>query len=65
MGVVIAEEKTEGPATRLTILGIEFDTMAMELRLLDSRLTEALGLWREAKWETPGPRVFSRPTCRR
>ena len=49
LGVVVAEEKTEGPATYLTVLGIEIDTVAMELRLPQdklSRLSEALRSWR-------------------
>ena len=37
-GVVIADDKTEGPATRLTVLGIEIDTMAMEIRLHEEKL---------------------------
>lgn len=31
LGMPITHEKTEGPSTRLTILGIEFDTETMEL----------------------------------
>ena len=49
LGVLIAQEKTEGPSTRLTVLGIEFDTVAMELRLPADklhRLSELLSPWR-------------------
>ena len=49
LGVIIAEDKTEGPSTCLTILGVEFDSLAMELRLPQeklSRLHDALTLWR-------------------
>ena len=38
LGCPLAPEKTEGPATVLTVLGIEFDTMAMELRLPSDKL---------------------------
>ena len=41
--------KTEGPSTCLTILGIEIDTMAMELRLPQAklaRLAETVRSWR-------------------
>ena len=41
LGVIIAEDKTEGPATCLTVLGIEIDTGAMELRLYTGRQARA------------------------
>ena len=48
LGFPVAMEKTEGPSTRLTFLGIEFDTVANQLRLprdkLD-RLHEELQKW--------------------
>ena len=37
LGFVLATEKTEGPATTGTILGIEFDTEAMVLRLPEDK----------------------------
>ena len=37
-GVILASDKTEGPTTRLTVLGIEFDTQAMMMRLPDEKL---------------------------
>ena len=40
LGVLLEEDKTEGPATLLTVLGIEFDTQAMVLRLPQSLLAE-------------------------
>jgi hypothetical protein len=40
LGVPIASEKTEGPTTCLTFLGIELDTVAMEARLPPARLLE-------------------------
>ena len=49
LGLLVAAKKTEGPSTRLTVLGIEFDTIAMELRLPADkllRLTELLCHWR-------------------
>lgn len=48
LGVLIADEKTEGPSTCLTVLGIEIDTKEMTLRLpmekLD-RLQALLKFW--------------------
>ena len=38
LGVPVAEEKTVGPATCLTFLGIEVDTEQLELRLLVEKL---------------------------
>ena len=40
LGVPIAEDKTEGPCTRLTFLGIEIDTEEMVLRLPRDKLDE-------------------------
>ena len=40
LGVPLADDKCEGPATCLTFLGIEIDTVEMELRL------PAVKLWR-------------------
>ena len=36
----LQEKKTEGPSTCLTFLGIELDTRAMVMCLLDSKLTQ-------------------------
>ena len=38
LGVPIAEQKLQGPTTSLSFLGIEVDTMAMELRLPQEKL---------------------------
>ena len=38
LGVPVAGEKTEGPATSLTFLGIQIDTRAMQLRLPQEKL---------------------------
>ena len=49
LGVLIAPEKTEGPTTRITVLGIEFDTLEMVLRLPDDKLERVgrtLSTWR-------------------
>lgn len=49
LGVIIASEKTEGPSTRLTVLGIQVDTLAMTLSLPHEklqRLHDLLGSWR-------------------
>ena len=42
LGVVVKEEKTVGPTTTLTFLGIELDTIAQIARLPDGKLTELL-----------------------
>ena len=51
LGVPIAKHKTEGPATCLTFLGIEVDTVAFELRLPEEKLTRL-----RAQLETWGDR---------
>lgn len=48
LGVPIAEEKTEGPSTTLTFLGIEIDTASLQLRLPQDKLHKLmvlLGQW--------------------
>ena len=48
VGVQMAPNKTEGPSTCLTVLGIEIDTVAMELRLPAvklQQLTDLLTHW--------------------
>ena len=40
LGLPVAWEKLEGPATSLTFLGFEIDTMALELRLPQVKLVE-------------------------
>ena len=42
LGVVVKEEKTVGPTTTLTFLGIELDTIEQIARLPDGKLTELL-----------------------
>ena len=49
LGVVLAEDKTEGPATQLTILGIEVDSVAMTLRLPAEKLQRLRTLL--AEWQ--------------
>lgn len=49
LGVPIASEKTEGPTTCLTFLGIELDTVKMEARLPPDKLLELQQLC--AVWE--------------
>jgi len=39
LGVILATDKTEGPSSCLTVLGIEIDSTAMELRLPQDKLT--------------------------
>ena len=36
----MAEDKQEGPSTRLSFLGLEIDTVAMELRLPAEKLRD-------------------------
>lgn len=51
-GTPIDPEKTEGPCTTLTFLGIEIDTVRMQVRLPEdklSRLVELLQNWRVRK----------------
>ena len=51
-GAPVEEEKSEGPATTIPFLGIEIDSMAMELRLPQEKLTQlqrVLSQWRGKK----------------
>ena len=53
LGLPIAEEKVEGPSTRLTFLGIEFDSEALTLRLPEDKLRalkDLLASWRGRRW---------------
>ena len=47
LGVPLAEEKMEGPATRLEILGIIVDSETMQLSLPENKLEELRTLLRE------------------
>ena len=52
LGVPVAAEKTVGPATVVTFLGVEMDTVEMELRLplrKLEKLKELVALWRVRK----------------
>lgn len=52
IGLLVEPEKDEGPATTISFLGIELDSMALEIRLpVDKlqRLKEALLEWKERK----------------
>ena len=40
LGLPLKEEKVEGPATSLIFLGIQLDTLSMEMRLPDAKLKE-------------------------
>ena len=49
VGFPVAEEKTEGPATRITLLGIVIDSDLLELRLPREKLEklrELVEKWR-------------------
>ncbi|XP_071118310.1 uncharacterized protein [Haliotis cracherodii] len=41
LGVPIAHDKTVGPTTKLTFLGLEIDTIAMQIRIPESKIKEA------------------------
>ena len=52
LGVPVSEKKFEGPTTTLVFLGIELDTVALELRLPGdklSRLRSIIAAWRDKK----------------
>ena len=52
LGFQVAAEKTEGPATTITLLGIEIDSKRLELRLPQKKLLklrEMLERWRRRK----------------
>ncbi len=49
LGVPIADHKTEGPATKVTFLGIVIDTVKEELRLPQDKLTRLTSLL--AEWQ--------------
>ena len=54
-GAPVEERKSEGPATRLTFLGIEIDSVAMQLRLPEDKLAKLQKLlvqWRGKKGGT-------------
>ena len=58
LGVPVAEEKTDGPSTILIFLGIEIDTITMQLRLPHDKLkdlTTTLGRWMQGG-RSPSPR---------
>ena len=52
MGIPLAPHKSIGPTTCLTFFGVEMDTLAMELRLLQEKLGELkhlIGEWQLRK----------------
>lgn len=52
LGIPIAEDKLEGPACSLSFLGIVIDSMAMELRLPNKKLSELktlIGEWKSRR----------------
>jgi hypothetical protein len=53
LGFPVAEEKMKGPATRITFLGIEIDSEALQLRLPEGKLLalkELITSWRGRRW---------------
>ena len=52
VGLPVEPEKDKGPATTISFVGIELDSIALEIRLpLDKlqHLKEVLGSWREER----------------
>ena len=52
MGLPVEPDKDEGPASTLSFLGIELDSVAMEIRLPPEKLTrlrEEIATWRDRK----------------
>ena len=50
-GFPVAVEKTEGPATKITLLGVELDSELLQLRLLQEKLEklrELVAKWRKS-----------------
>ena len=55
LGVLVAMHKCEGPSTKLTFLGIQIDSEAMQLSLAEDKLSHTLALvlaWRSKKAAT-------------
>ena len=59
LGVRVAQDKTEGPSPVLTFLGIEINTLAMEVCLPKEKLQSLQALLGE--WILGDPRVASMP----
>lgn len=57
LGVPVASEKIEGPATSLTFLGIVIDSSRLELRLPDRKITHIQGLLASWLQRRSGPRA--------
>jgi len=51
----LKRRKPEGPATCTTFLGIELDTVAMEMRLPAAKLKQSLRKWRGHTSVKKGP----------
>ena len=52
VGLLTEPEKDEGPATSVSFLGLELDTVAQEIRLPEEKLSHLraeLARWRERK----------------
>jgi hypothetical protein len=45
IGVPIADDKTEGPSTRITYLGLLIDTEKMLIQIPDEKMQELLYFW--------------------
>ena len=49
VGFPVAGEKTEGPATRITLYGIELDSVRLQLRLPQEKLKKLRAMWKRRK----------------
>ena len=65
MGLPVEPDKDEGPASTLSFLGIELDSVAMEIRLPPEKLTrlrEEIATWRARKKCKKITSLTNRPT---
>ena len=61
LGVPLALEKVEGPSTTISFLGIQLDTVRMEIKLPEeklSRIKETLSAWLQKKKATKREILF-------
>ena len=61
LGVPVADEKTEGPSTTITFLGIEIDSCRRQLRLPQEKLRDLMRLLNHWMLHHRGPRHGSTP----
>ena len=64
LGVPVANDKVDGPATRFDVLGIEIDTVAVEIRLQRRKLIKLVELVRSWKSRKSGRKQEVCHACR-